>query len=377
MVYNVVMKLKNAIYIFKTLTSITSKLFNMFVPILIYQSTESVFMAVIYLLLSNLIRVVALLSFKKLQSKYPVYMLLSRFVPLLTLQILISLLSYYNWWIVIFFAVLNGIETAMLWPAINNLFALSAREEKAKSVSIYESFGSLGNILAPIVGAVMITLGLEVYNLVICTIINIVALVFVVLSIKEVNEKLENLPENNNDIKYDRKIFYVFHCFQGVQDFAIDQVLPLYMAINLISVNMIGLSYTLYQLCVVISNFLLIVVSKSKRWYVYSIISTITLSVLLVCLIFNTNQNMALAFTVCLGLLYPFVYSLMFSKMISKVDKNLIDDMTYREVCIISPKPITCSLLLFCPLSIALFIGSGSYLLNIISYLKQYKKELE
>lgn len=367
--------LNTSITIHKVLQNVAEKLFSLFIPVLIYNATQNLFLSLLFVLFAQIFRTLLIFLTKNLVLKCPIFLMTIRLIPILLLQLCFIFEVNFAWWLVIILALLHSANGAFYWPSLNTIFAISTSENKAKAVGIFENAGTFGKMIAPVIGALLIFNNYTWVNIVVCFIFYAVALIFIIIQHKTIKEKINSLQPATSNFN-NKKNLQLFYFLLGVRDLAVDQILPLVFAINNINVGIIGLSYSLLELGIIISNTITIFLNAKKHWFVFSVISCIILGVLLCVIPFFVNTTMAVIYTIIIGLLNPFCTNIMFAKFVKDVNTSIANEMSNREMIIIGAKIVPAGLtLLFSVLPVGVVFGGVAYFCYIFPYCIEYKKE--
>ena len=366
------LSLSASINIHKLFFSVTQKLFKLFVPVLIYQNTQSITFAILFLLLEQVLRTVFTLCIRSFAYKISTILVTLSIIPFIILQVLFVINIQYNFVTILLLASLGALSSAIYWPAINLIFIASTDNKQVeKHVSKYEIASSFGKMIAPLVGALLINYNLLWVNLLVCGLLYVLAVIFVLIQHKEITlniNQIKTIKSDANITKKYRKTLLVFYSLNGLRDFAIDQVLPLFLAIMAINIKLIGWSYVTLEAGVILSHFITMLLYKKDNWYLVGIISACVLGVWLLIFPFIISPIMALIFTIIVGILNPLCYNAMFAKFIEQKDKSILVNMVDREIAIIGAKVIPSALLFVLPISCWFILGGVAYLLYTIPY---------
>ena len=375
------LSLQMSITLHRLFNNIADKLFSFFVPVLIYNATQNLFLALLFLLFEQVIRATLILLTKKICAKNPVLLISLRLITIVILQVLFVVNINFSWWTILIMATLVAINTAFYWPELNTIFAVTnKRTNTAKAVSAFENAGNLGKMIAPLIGGVLIFNNYLWVNILICFVFYSVSIVFLLINVKEINGRVKEVANTKNtledNIKNNRSNLLWFYALVGLRDFAIDQTLPLILAVKNIDVNIIGLSYTMLELGIIVSNIITSFISTEKHWYVISLVCSALLGTLLMVVPFFINDVFVVVYTVVIGLLNPFCVNVMFSKLVGVPDARLINDVCNREAVIIGAKILPATIAVAtCILPIGVIIGGVAYYLYSIPYTYEYKKD--
>ena len=375
------LSLLTSISIHKVFFNITQKLFKLFVPVLIYERTKNLYLTILYLFFEQLIRAIITLCLRKVSGKKPILLISLSLIPFFCLQILFLFDIAITLWLAIVIALISALSSAMYWSSANLVFVIATQKnEEAKAVSFFHIAGSIGNLIAPIVGALLIYYDYLTINVIICTLFNILALVFILSKAREINNKMQEMANIEPDPHYTKKekgAYIFYYCLNGIRDFAIDQTLPIYLSVMAINIKLIGWAYSLLELGVILSHIITMFLSKKDNWYAVGIISSVLLGIWIFVFPFIVSSTTALIFTVVVGILNPLSYNIIFAKFVQHRDRRMLTDMVDRELSVIGIKIFPCALLTILPLSCWFITGGLAYVLYAIPYTlikNNYKK---
>lgn len=366
------LSLSTSVNLHKLFFSVTQKLFKLFVPVLIYQNTHSINFAILFLLLEQILRVTFTLCVRNFAYKIPTFLVAVSIIPFIILQVLFVINIQYVFWVIFLLALLSALSSSIYWPAINLIFVSStSNKEFEKHVSKFEISSSLGKMIAPLVGALLIYYNLLWVNIVICCLLYAFAIIFILLKHNEITfniSKIASTEPNINISKNYKKTLLVFYVLNGLRDFAIDQVLPLFLTIMAINIKLIGWSYLTLEIGVILSHILTIFLYRKGNWFLTGVISACALGVWLIAFPFVISPTMVIIFTIFVGLLNPLCYNAMFTKFVEQKDRSILKNMVDREVSIIGAKVVPSALLFVLPISCWFLLGGVAYLLYTIPY---------
>ncbi len=143
----------------KMLANFANKLVGAFVPLIIFQTTGSLFYSIIYLVANNIFRFLFTLALKNLYGKYPQLLLMIRVLPFAIYNIFIFVLDYNLLIGVIGVCVFTALDTSLDVLPKEIIFNYSSLTNTSdKSLGVTRLFEQLGIIIALILGGFLLDL---------------------------------------------------------------------------------------------------------------------------------------------------------------------------------------------------------------------------
>lgn len=140
----------------KMIANLASNLVGAFVSLIIYQATGSLSLAILYIGLANVSRLICNIALKKLYEKYPQIFLLIRIIPIFIYNMFILLLDTNMWVAIIGICIFVGINNSMYAYPKELIFNYSSLNKSGDSIGITRLFEQFGTIVALIVGGYLL-----------------------------------------------------------------------------------------------------------------------------------------------------------------------------------------------------------------------------
>lgn len=193
----------------KMLANFANNLVGAFVSLIIYQKTDSLPLAITYLVMVNILKLVFTIAFKKLHYKYPQLFLLLRIIPITLYNIFILLLDY-NLVIgsigVCVFVALDTSFNNLPKELIFNYSSLTQSQSSDKSIGVTRLFEQAGIIIALVVGGYLLDINQTLVLILALSIYTISVIPLVIYYIRCRKEKTFNKEATSNAISTIGKI---------------------------------------------------------------------------------------------------------------------------------------------------------------------------
>ena len=187
----------------KMIANFANNLIGAFVSLIIYQATNSLAYAMLYLVMVNLLRFIFGVSLRKLHYKYPQLFLLLRIIPIALYNVFIFVLDV-NLVIgvigVCIFVALDASFHYLPKELIFNYSSLSQSQKSDKSIGVTRLFEQAGIIIAMIVGGLLLDINKTLVLVLALSIYTISVIPLVIYYVKCKNEKTFNKDATSNAI---------------------------------------------------------------------------------------------------------------------------------------------------------------------------------
>lgn len=142
----------------KMLSNFANNLVGAFVALIIFQATQELYLAVIYLVANNVIRLIFTLLLRKLYGKYPQLFLLIRIIPITLYNLFIFVLDYNLVLGVVGVCIFNALDYALNGLSREIIFNYSSLSQKSEKSSIGATrlFEQIGTIVALLLGGFLL-----------------------------------------------------------------------------------------------------------------------------------------------------------------------------------------------------------------------------
>lgn len=142
---------------YKFLSNFSTSLISAFVPLLIYQQTGLVYLAVLYLVVQNVSNLVCNIVLKKLLYEKPQLMLMLRIVPIIIMQVLLIFLTEAPIWAGIGCGVFTGLNYALKYLPSDIIFAYATpADASTKLLGFSRVSEEVGYVLAGVLGGLFL-----------------------------------------------------------------------------------------------------------------------------------------------------------------------------------------------------------------------------
>lgn len=185
----------------KMIANFANNLVGAFVPLIIYQATNSLPLAFAYLVSNNALRLLFTLSFKKLYPKYPQLFLLLRLIPIALYNIFIFVLDYNLVIGVIGVCVFLSLDYSINGLSKEIIFNYSSLTQKSdKTIGVTRLFEQTGIIIALLVGGFLLDFNKTIVLILSLSIYLISVIPLVIYYIKSKNSKTFNKDAISNAV---------------------------------------------------------------------------------------------------------------------------------------------------------------------------------
>lgn len=187
----------------KMIANFANNLIGAFVSLIIYEATNSLTFAILYLVMVNFLKLVFTIAFRKLYYKYPQLFLLLRLIPI-TLYNLFILVLDKNLIIgtigVCIFVALDTSFNNLPKELIFNYSSLSQSQQSDKSIGVTRVFEQAGIIIALVVGGFLLDINKTLVLILALSIYTISVIPLVIYYIRCRKQKTFNKDATSNAI---------------------------------------------------------------------------------------------------------------------------------------------------------------------------------
>ena len=140
----------------KMLANFAVNIISVFVPLIIYQYTQNIYISLVYLLLQYGLRIVFTVIFRKAMEKKPQLFLLIRIIPMLSYALSILLLDYNIWLAIGCILMFGSLSDAFSSFSNEVILNYSSLNRGGKSFGLTRFFEQVGIILSVLAGGVVL-----------------------------------------------------------------------------------------------------------------------------------------------------------------------------------------------------------------------------
>lgn len=188
----------NIINTYKFLKFFSRNLNSIFVPILIFQTTNSLFFAFTYLALTSLFMIIFNLIFKKIIIKNLKFILFLSTIIFIIMQIL---LIFNNINIILYSLILgflSGMDNVLTMSPIDYMYNICEKSDKTPNLRNTLIIEIISTALAPIIGGIILSYLGILYNAILACIFSIIPTIIIICLLK--NLKLQEIKKQINQM---------------------------------------------------------------------------------------------------------------------------------------------------------------------------------
>jgi len=186
----------------KMIANFANNLVGAFVPLIIYQATNNLMLAIVYLVANQLLRIIFDFCFKNLYGKYPQLMLLLRIIPITLYNIFIFVLDSNLLLGVIGVCLFISLDSSINTLPKEIIFNYSSLTQQSdnKSIGVTRLFEQIGVIVALLVGGFLLDFNKTLVLILSLSIYAISVIPLVSFYIKSRKQKTFNKDATSNAI---------------------------------------------------------------------------------------------------------------------------------------------------------------------------------
>lgn len=335
--------------------SISNSFISLFVPLIIYNQLGYK-MTITYMICLSLFSILTPILFSKLIKLQPVTAICVHIVCAIVSYLIIALAKI-SVPVLIIVALCTGIGDGLYYSAIT---AIISSNQSKKGFSSFKVWQFLGTFLMVIFNGYILNLGGKFSVLITCGTSLILYIISIIPFFTVINHI--NLAEH-------RKTYWkeflmrthkhnIFSALFGLQDLIVVQIIPLYLAINNLSVDKIAIILAVINLAkiglTIISNKM-----YNKNLNIWAIaIGTILFGISSFVMVISANKILLYAMSILGGLVFPFFYIPTLNEFQRDITGYYAEGMIAREVCVHALRPIVLLPFLFIT-NLSWLIGFG------------------
>ena len=366
------------IFIHRIFKGIADSSIKIFIPLLIYQQTQNIFLCFYYGAIEYFLTAIFFSAFKNPIKKNPLIYIIIHIIPIISIGFL--LLLKLNYFILAIIALFSAISSVFYYGSINLLFGIM--DEKTDAAK-YETGQHLGKIIFTILSSYV--LGKLNNSLIFVVLFSLVVYILSVLPIcinyKNIKKELQQLPNAEfKEVFKDNKYFNFYHIFSGVFSIFTEFVLPLYLFINGLSFTVVGILVALQYSLSIVGNYLAKFLDSKEKSKELTIVCSICIFVSLICISFIHINKVIYIFTLVNTICHHMLHTVYFSLFVKDQKEKCFYHYSvfYRDVILNSARTvISLSYIIIPSFSFMFFLGIGSSIgIGVSGYKcdKMYKK---
>lgn len=378
------MKKDNLIFLHKLFKAIADSIIKVFIPLYILKETNSIQLAMGYLIIYSIFVLTLMILLKKFIEKYGTLAIMLHFIFIVATMGVLSFVKI-NFTTVVIVAVLMSFSQAFYSIPLNLIFTFG---DKRTNVGKFQIATNIGKLVFTLISGYILSSEMKnsfLFLSISSSIFYIVSIVPLIFSYQELKINYKHSIEEKKD-QVLSKIpfgFHLFHIAFGLFQPLMDNVIPLYLYINNLSFKAVTLMIVLVELIKIFINMFsqkmvkknkdILLVSSSFAMYALSIPCMLLIKIPAVIYVFSCICSVS----------FPLTFVPMFRLYCNYLREhgNVFNGITYRDIDIFS---LRAPLYAFAFIGLGLapcFIVSGIagavMLIEEIKLLKTYKKELK
>lgn len=334
--------------------SISNSFISLFVPLIIYNQLGHK-MAILYLIIFSFFAGITPIIFSKLIKKQPVTAICVHIVVAISAYLIVGL-SEMTIPILIIVALCTGVGDGLYYSAITAIISANQSSKGFSSFKVWQYFGAFVMV---IFNGYILNLGASFSVLVTCAVSLFLYIVSIIPFFTVINHIIVSTSNRSNfkELIVKTHKHNVFTSFFGMEDMLMAHIIPLYLAINNLSVDKIAI-------IVAIINFskMLITILSNKMYKKNLAMLAISIGSCLFglsCLVMAISYNKVLLYIMSVigGLVFPFFYIPTLNEFQKDIQGQYAEGMIIREVSVHAVRPLV--LLPF------IFISNLSWLIGL------------
>lgn len=353
------MKNSTSLFLHRMFKGMADSCIKVFIPILIYQSTQNILQSFLFLIISYFLTAILFILLKNVIQKKPLLFLILHIIPIIIVSILLT--CKITTLIIIILAVLDAITTVFYYASLNYMFVFL---DKETNTAKFEAGQNAGKIIFVLVSSIILGnlnnsfIFVVVFSSILY-VISVVPLCFKYGELKNITKNVVN--KSVIEVAKQSKNFNLFHIFTGIFSFFNESFLPLYLFVNGISFSLIGVLVALNYLINIGAGYLAKYLSKKGRDKINLIINCIIIC-LAMAVLFVPNTTVLYIATVLLNFSYNMIFVAFFTMFINdQKEKGIVADSIFVRDIFQNGARVCCVGICMIPLSALGFIfGIGS-----------------
>ena len=304
----------DALFIHRFINAMADSFISVFMPILIYKSTNDLNLVFVYLVTYTSMLTLSYAFFRKFMQKYSVGCIFVHIIFLIALQFMLTL--DLNLYLIIIIATFSALQVSLYYGSLNLIFGTL---EKKKNVSKFETGNYVGKIVICVLSAYVLgNIANSLFTIVIISsVLYLISLIPVIICRKELKVNYENrrIVNPNEVLKFNLRMF-ISTSFLNIFNAFRNSILPLYLYVNGLSFTMIGVLVAFNYIIQIFAGYLTRYLNSKHLSRVNLIINCLILCACVLSIIFIKNVVIIYIITIILGFSYQMLYVLMFSKFV-------------------------------------------------------------
>ena len=314
----------NAIFLHRFLYSIASLTIKVFLPIIIYQQTNDIKLAILFSAIQYIFAGLFTILLKNFLVKKQLISILISILPLIIIQIIVSFVDI-NLTLVILLAIFSGITNPLYFIPLNIYFA---KKDSKNNVAKFEVGSVIGKIAFVILNGYILGSTLNHSLLIVCVfsiLLFLISVIPLILKFKEINKELKE-SKLKSLIEVNKKLtkLNLFHLFFGLFSQALYNILPLYLVYSQLSVESVAYVVAITEVLKIITYYFANYLNAKNLNLINYFVGCSIILLSLIFIIISSSPALLFIIGVVLGITFPFVFVPAFGNYCKNICSNNI-----------------------------------------------------
>lgn len=349
------LKISKYLSIHSLFKSISNNFISLFMPLIIFNQVGYK-MTMLYLIILSLSVVLGLLVFYKLIIRNPILSICFHIFFAIGSYLIISIFGV-SLISIIFNAVCAGIGQSLYHSSI---FSIISTNKSKSGFSYYQSFSFIGSLFMILFNGYILNIN-QSFSLLLTSltslglyIISIIPFLLIKNKLKPKNLEIVTIKKIVKDIKP----FNVFHIAFGLQDLIVSSIIPLFLAINNLSMQVIVIVVAIINVVKIITTIFANFMYKKGKAFWSVLIGSLIFAIACILLPNITNKIFVYILSVLISISFPLFFISDCNIYAEKTKAFSHKAMVLREFCVHAFRPLLLLPFLFITdLSIMIYFG--------------------
>lgn len=335
--------------------SISNSFISLFVPLIVYNQLGYQ-MAILYLISVSLLTTLVPLLLKSLIKKHPIVSICIHIICAVSVYLIVALVEM-SIHILLLVAAVSGVGGGLYNSAITAIISSNKSKNGFSSFKVWQYIGAF---LIVLFNGYVLNLGGKFSVLItgiVSLLLYIISIIPFFVVIKHINLETEQMSNWRNFLIKTHK-HNIFSALFGLQDLIFAYIIPLYLAINNLSIDKIAIIVAIINIAKILLTMLANLIYKKGHSMLAVTIGAILVIVSSGVIALSTHNVLLYIMSVVGNLAFPFFYIPTLNEFQKDIDGHYAEGMIVREVNVHMLRPIVLFPFLFIS-NLAWIIGFG------------------
>jgi hypothetical protein len=335
--------------------SISNSFISLFVPLIVYNQLGYQ-MAILYLISVSLLTTLVPLLLKSLIKKHPIVSICIHIICAVSVYLIVALVEM-SMYVLLLVAAVSGVGGGLYNSAITAIISSNKSKNGFSSFKVWQYIGAF---LIVLFNGYVLNLGGKFSVLItgiVSLLLYIISIIPFFVVIKHINLETEQMSNWRNFLIKTRK-HNIFSALFGLQDLIFAYIIPLYLAINNLSIDKIAIIVAIINIAKILLTMLANLIYKKGHSMLAVTIGAILVIVSSGVIALSTHNVLLYIMSVVGNLAFPFFYIPTLNEFQKDIDGHYAEGMIVREVNVHMLSPIVLFPFLFIS-NLAWIIGFG------------------